>query len=269
MKRRGAKTGFTLIELLVVVSIIALLVSILLPALGKAKEQAQRVVCASNIKQLLTGEIAYAGENRGMTPLWWDGVNPDTMDYFGCDLTTGIAEHLKYYGRKVSIGRLYPGYISDGHAFYCPSKTANRYEDPGDQYYNGLGTDSGFKHMLPTHLCADPSYCHTGSSYQVRGCLDPSNLMNAVPYRVVKVTERYPRWIIIADYGGMKYGGPYDPYAGIINHQNSQGLPIFFNNGYADGHVQAYFVKHPEQYPLVSSPFDGGLILQMMERGEW
>ncbi len=55
--------GFTLIELLVVISIIALLVSILMPALGKAKEQAAAVACLSNVHQLALGWVTYAGDN--------------------------------------------------------------------------------------------------------------------------------------------------------------------------------------------------------------
>ena len=60
--------GFTLIELLVVISIIALLVSILMPALGKAREQARLAVCASNQRQLVTGVLIYATENEGKFP---------------------------------------------------------------------------------------------------------------------------------------------------------------------------------------------------------
>jgi len=62
------RKGFTLIELLVVVSIIALLVSILLPALGKAREQAKRVYCANNLKQIATAMNMYALENRNQYP---------------------------------------------------------------------------------------------------------------------------------------------------------------------------------------------------------
>ncbi len=59
------KKGFTLIELLVVISIIALLLSILIPALTKVKKQAQFVVCGSNIKQMVIAEVMYTVENDG------------------------------------------------------------------------------------------------------------------------------------------------------------------------------------------------------------
>lgn len=58
------RTGFTLTELIVVVSITALLVAILLPALGGSRQQAKSVLCSSNIKQLLAGLMMYETENR-------------------------------------------------------------------------------------------------------------------------------------------------------------------------------------------------------------
>jgi prepilin-type N-terminal cleavage/methylation domain-containing protein len=60
----GHKPAFTLIELLVVISIIALLLSILMPALTNAKNQAQRVICKSQLHQAGLGIVMYASENN-------------------------------------------------------------------------------------------------------------------------------------------------------------------------------------------------------------
>jgi prepilin-type N-terminal cleavage/methylation domain-containing protein len=60
--------GFTLVELLVVIAIIAILVALLLPALARARAQAYRVACLSNLRQVGAAFIAYASSNRGSFP---------------------------------------------------------------------------------------------------------------------------------------------------------------------------------------------------------
>ena len=65
---RQTAAGFTLVELLVVIGIIALLISILLPALSKAREAANRVLYLSNLRQISMGLTAYAADNKGTFP---------------------------------------------------------------------------------------------------------------------------------------------------------------------------------------------------------
>jgi prepilin-type N-terminal cleavage/methylation domain-containing protein len=56
--------AFTLIELLVVIGIIAVLLSIIVPSLAKAKQQCQEIVCRSNLRQLVMANLSYAAENN-------------------------------------------------------------------------------------------------------------------------------------------------------------------------------------------------------------
>lgn len=110
--------AFTLIELLVVISIIALLVGILLPALGAARRTAKRSVCASNERQCAIGTIAYATDNKELIPnLNLAGASQDRVGNFTAFYVTGRA------GKAYGLGILYAAnYIGAAETFYCPTQ---------------------------------------------------------------------------------------------------------------------------------------------------
>ncbi len=125
---RGA---FTLIELLVVIAIIALLVGLLLPALGKARDAARDVLCKTNQRQLVTSLMVYAGDYKGKFPPVLDSIP---------DLDTGKISMIWY--DEARIGQYLPQ-MNDTNLL--PSNTKNN-------------TVGGGIMQCPNHPAAGRSY---------------------------------------------------------------------------------------------------------------
>ena len=92
-RRSGRKRAFTLIELLVVISIIAILISILLPALAKARELANRAVCMANVRGIIQSIVTYAQTNGGVFPCTAGVVSAPGYDNAPCNSPAGDAQN--------------------------------------------------------------------------------------------------------------------------------------------------------------------------------
>jgi len=113
-KRNGA--AFTLIELLVVMVIISILVGLLMPALGRAREEARRTQCRSNMRQIGLALIMYANDNSDWVPVVygesadperWHGVNRDT------DSVSGYPDPMGQYTHNMMLIPTLDGSASD------------------------------------------------------------------------------------------------------------------------------------------------------------
>lgn len=115
------RRGFTVVELLVVLAVIVILISLLLPAVNKAREQARRTWCMSNIRQLTAAYLGYCADNDQQLPgntRYGDWVLVGT----GPDAILG--------------GKLYP-YLKSDRVYRCPQDDARLRSYSINDYLNG------------------------------------------------------------------------------------------------------------------------------------
>ena len=111
--RQSTRKAFTLIEMLAVLGILMVLAALLLPSIRQPRELARRASCKSNLHQISVASMMYYGAHNHLPTRPVEVAKPS--------LTTLIEANLGGDRRQVGLGLLYPEYLTDGEAFYCPS----------------------------------------------------------------------------------------------------------------------------------------------------
>lgn len=226
---RRFKKAFTLVELLVVISIIALLLSIMLPALNSARERAKRIQCGSNLRQIGIGVQTYSVQNNGLIPSWClpvqGSLRPITS--FGHSV---IGSYPAPFGRTpIGLGILAEGsgaLLKSRDLFFCPS---DRYfATQREKTSSGLGW-ANFKLYYPT----TPYYNHMSyyHLYVSKGGWDSTGKQNYPKYERYRTVGTPSKSAITMDPGrDDPWGQKYEPVSDF--HK-----PVGWNTLYMDGHV--------------------------------
>ena len=230
--QRYCQMAFTLVELLVVISIIALLVAILLPALNTAREQAKLVSCMSNIRQVGLACITYAADNEGWypenpgqtgyaSPNWWrNGGGIDLVDR----LSQYISDLWVFVDPSIRIGA--PPDQDDPRSFYWP------FWYLGGEYHMGLG---GFEVAI-RRLSDRPGSALFSDHAMDTIWMAPNGLFGYIRTNHPKVKgpvypDEWPGWgpydINAAEPG---YGSSYHCYS-VRSLEEILGLNTCFNDG--------------------------------------
>jgi len=264
---RPVRRGFTLVELLVVVAIIALLLGILLPALGKARELARITACTSNVRQLTVALVQYSVEWKGRFPPNVTSGDPEEWYH---------EERIGQYLPDMDSADLASGNIGGG-VFVCPSEDNETGRTYGMNIWASATADVWVVNATPSETSSP------------RGDLFNANVDR--PSSMLMISEAFSGsfgaglWFAPATVG-FQGDEPYTRWAGNLNlkrgrwSQNGRlptelnyslhgepGIPQeakgILNMGFADGHAESLDdedlyneSKQKPTYNVLWSPID-------------
>jgi prepilin-type N-terminal cleavage/methylation domain-containing protein/prepilin-type processing-associated H-X9-DG protein len=214
MRKRSA--AFTLVELLVVIGIIAVLIALLLPALGRAREQAKTVQCGSNLHQLAIGAFMYADAHKGKV-----------IPYQFMDTTVTPAAAILW-------PQLLTPYLKNRAVWSCP----NFPRDTGVPAANSTHYGVNFDHIVFSNNANQPpmSMTRTRGSSTIIFFADTEDSVPLKPlYGTNGFTAAFPRTYCMIDQAALSgTAAAYLKTTGGIDcrHKNKTACVAYF-----DGHV--------------------------------
>jgi prepilin-type N-terminal cleavage/methylation domain-containing protein/prepilin-type processing-associated H-X9-DG protein len=219
-RNRASRQGFTIIELLVVIAIIAILAAILFPVFARAREQARKASCASNLKQIGLGLLQYAQDNDEAMPLF----------------SLSGSGHNGYLGYAGADGArwadsIFP-YVKSTQVFDCPSETKKLATFPGGRFF-GIST---YCYGLVTATAVTPVGVAARHLSELE---DPAGTLAVVEDGRLETAGDEAQGRLIP-----QIGESLDALAGKMNGMRHTGADPgafqshAFNALYADGHVK-------------------------------
>ena len=242
------KQAFTLIELLVVVAIIALLIGILLPALGRAREIANRSVCAANLSGVYKAMYTYSVTNSDQFPIAGIGTTNGTVDGFEYTTRTATTVNATSLANNAtaSLWVLVRNGAVAAKSFICPStsQVADPLTENGEPGGNNASLDECFDFYDKDNL-----------SYSMHNMYSTNQKWNA---------NVKSDWILMGDNNDSDAGSTHTFTKGdnptqteIENNENSQNHSAGEgqNLQFGDGHVS--FSNDPFQGPSNDNAYAG------------
>lgn len=266
-KKHCSSNGFTLVELLVVISIIALLLAVLIPALNKAREQGRKVVCMSNQKQLILGWVNYSVQNDGKivqgdttrciwasrnTPPYeisWDitswhpqksWIAVPRFEPTGSETFGTWAYKQGYQDVMITEGLLYP-YVKQVSVYRCPSPLTTGNPQTQNNFCSyAIGS-------MMNGYCQGNDPVDPSSEYGVR--------RKYIKRKIVNIPSPGERLAIICQGGVAARNGRVECFSVNASTTSWSDIPPTVHMGltgtslsYADGHTNYYKWKYAKKY---------------------